>query len=61
MVLGFPWADVKTVCDVGSGVGAFALPLSKAFPHISISLFDLPEPINMAQDVSVPNLASLSF
>ncbi|KAF8645727.1 hypothetical protein AX16_007595 [Volvariella volvacea WC 439] len=30
----FPWKDVNTVCDVGSGVGSFALPLSKTYPHV---------------------------
>ncbi|KAG6852680.1 hypothetical protein C0991_009963 [Blastosporella zonata] len=46
----FPWSDVSTVCDVGSGVGAFSLPLAKAFPHLKITLFDLPETIGQAME-----------
>ncbi|KAG6886736.1 hypothetical protein C0995_005346 [Termitomyces sp. Mi166 len=46
--LDFPWSDFSTVCDVGSGVGAFSLPLAKLFPQVKITLFDLPDTIGHA-------------
>jgi len=44
----FPFDRVSTLCDVGSGVGGFALPLAKAYPHIKITLQDLPGTIEQA-------------
>ncbi|KAH0581808.1 hypothetical protein H2248_011490 [Termitomyces sp. 'cryptogamus'] len=44
----FPWSDYSTVCDVGSGVGAFSLPLAKLLPQLKITLFDLPDTIGHA-------------
>ena len=49
--LDFPWNDFATICDVGSGVGGFSLPLAKAYPKIKITLLDLPETINQAKAV----------
>ncbi|KAG6868434.1 hypothetical protein C0993_002917 [Termitomyces sp. T159_Od127] len=45
----FPWSDFSTVCDVGSGVGAFSLPLAKLFPQLKITLFDLPDTIHWSE------------
>jgi len=47
----FPWSGVKTVCDVGFGVGVFSLPLAQMYPHIKITLHDLPETIGQARDI----------
>ncbi|KAF8067694.1 O-methyltransferase-domain-containing protein [Lyophyllum atratum] len=47
----FPWSEISTVCDVGSGVGAFSLPLARAYPQLRISLFDLPETIEQAVEL----------
>ncbi|KDR72497.1 hypothetical protein GALMADRAFT_101591 [Galerina marginata CBS 339.88] len=46
----YPWSSVSTVCDIGSGVGAFSLPLAKANPKLKVTLFDLPETIGQAQE-----------
>jgi 16S rRNA G1207 methylase RsmC len=48
----YPWSTVSTLCDVGSGVGGFALPLAKKFPSIQITLHDLPDTIEQAKGVS---------
>ncbi|KAI3615727.1 S-adenosyl-L-methionine-dependent methyltransferase [Moniliophthora roreri] len=46
----YPWDQYSTVCDVGSGVGAFSVPLAKAFPNLKITLFDLEETIGQAKE-----------
>ncbi|KAK1217854.1 hypothetical protein PQX77_019474 [Marasmius sp. AFHP31] len=46
----YPWSSIKTVCDVGSGVGAFSLPLAKMFPHLKITLFDLEATVAQAKE-----------
>ncbi|KAG5723110.1 Sterigmatocystin 8-O-methyltransferase [Termitomyces sp. T112] len=46
----FPWSNFSTVCDVGSGVGAFSLPLAKLWPQLKITLFDLPDTIGHATE-----------
>ncbi|GAW06512.1 S-adenosyl-L-methionine-dependent methyltransferase [Lentinula edodes] len=45
----FPWADVSTLCDVGSGIGSFSLPLAKSFSATHITLIDLPDIIEQAK------------
>ncbi|KAG1751062.1 S-adenosyl-L-methionine-dependent methyltransferase [Suillus lakei] len=39
----YPWGDISSVVDVGSGIGAFSTPLAKMFPHLRITNQDLPE------------------
>ncbi|KAK7037593.1 hypothetical protein VNI00_011085 [Paramarasmius palmivorus] len=46
----YPWGQYSTVCDVGSGVGAFSMPLARAFPRLNITLFDLDETIEQAKE-----------
>ncbi|OAX38962.1 S-adenosyl-L-methionine-dependent methyltransferase [Rhizopogon vinicolor AM-OR11-026] len=45
----YPWDDVSSVVDIGSGIGAFSIPLAKMFPHLRITDQDLPEIIKQAQ------------
>ncbi|KAJ7716637.1 O-methyltransferase [Mycena metata] len=45
----YNWDNCKTLCDVGSGVGSFSMPLSRLYPHIHISMIDLPGPIGQAK------------
>ncbi|GLB41603.1 putative S-adenosyl-L-methionine-dependent methyltransferase [Lyophyllum shimeji] len=47
----YPWDKVRTVCDVGSGVGAFVWPLLESYPHVHATLFDLPETIDLAKEL----------
>ncbi|KAH9949707.1 S-adenosyl-L-methionine-dependent methyltransferase [Amylocystis lapponica] len=47
----FPWMEAMTVCDVGSGVGAFSLPLVQMYPHVKVTLHDLPETLSQAKDI----------
>ncbi|KAJ8073210.1 hypothetical protein PM082_020079 [Marasmius tenuissimus] len=52
VVNNFPWTTMPlgtTFCDVGSGVGTVPLAIAKAHPHISITLQDLPEPLEQAK------------
>jgi len=46
----YPWLEISTICDVGSGVGAFSLPLAQVYPQLKITLFDLPETIGQATE-----------
>ncbi|KAJ8588309.1 S-adenosyl-L-methionine-dependent methyltransferase [Rhizopogon salebrosus TDB-379] len=46
----YPWHQVSSVVDIGSGIGAFSMPLAKMFPHLTITNQDLPEAINLAQE-----------
>ncbi|KAH9949724.1 S-adenosyl-L-methionine-dependent methyltransferase [Amylocystis lapponica] len=47
----FPWTEATTICDVGSGIGAFAIPLAQTYPHVRLTLHDLPETIAQAKDI----------
>ncbi|KAH9949723.1 S-adenosyl-L-methionine-dependent methyltransferase [Amylocystis lapponica] len=47
----YPWMEVMTVCDVGSGVGAFSVPLTQMYPHIKVTLQDLPETVGHAEEI----------
>ncbi|EGO18879.1 hypothetical protein SERLADRAFT_480559 [Serpula lacrymans var. lacrymans S7.9] len=47
----FPWKEVSTVCDLGSGIGPFSLPLAKMYPNLHITCHDLPEVLAQAQVV----------
>ncbi|KAG2123063.1 O-methyltransferase-domain-containing protein [Suillus clintonianus] len=46
----YPWDNVSSVVDVGSGIGAFSIPLATMFPHLKITNHDLPEVIVQAQN-----------
>ncbi|KAG1860309.1 S-adenosyl-L-methionine-dependent methyltransferase [Suillus subalutaceus] len=46
----YHWDNVCSVVDVGSGIGAFSMPLAKMFPHLRITNHDLPEIIVQAQN-----------
>ncbi|KAF8197017.1 S-adenosyl-L-methionine-dependent methyltransferase [Pholiota molesta] len=45
----YPWDQVKTVCDVGSGIGHFTKALLKHTTDIKVTLFDLPKTIEVAK------------
>ncbi|KAH7912333.1 O-methyltransferase-domain-containing protein [Hygrophoropsis aurantiaca] len=46
----FPWGEVATICDVGSGIGAFSLPLAKSYPHLHITCYDMPVVLIQARE-----------
>ncbi|KAG1745181.1 O-methyltransferase-domain-containing protein [Suillus lakei] len=46
----YPWDNVSSVVDVGSGTGAISTPLAKMFPHLRITNQDLPETIVQARN-----------
>ncbi|KAF9254800.1 S-adenosyl-L-methionine-dependent methyltransferase [Marasmius fiardii PR-910] len=48
----FPWQNFQTICDVGSGGGGFAWPLLRQFPNVQVTMFDLPETLEMAKATS---------
>ncbi|KXN87144.1 hypothetical protein AN958_09150 [Leucoagaricus sp. SymC.cos] len=46
----YDWNRVSTICDVGSGIGTFAVPFSRMFPKTTITLVDPPGPIPQARE-----------
>ncbi|KAG1864887.1 S-adenosyl-L-methionine-dependent methyltransferase [Suillus subluteus] len=46
----YPWNDISSVVDVGSGIGTFSTPLAKMFPHLRITNQDLPKVMALAQN-----------
>ncbi|KAG1851219.1 S-adenosyl-L-methionine-dependent methyltransferase [Suillus tomentosus] len=46
----YPWDNVSSVVDVGSGTGAMSIPLAKMFPHLSITNQDLPETLKLSRN-----------
>ncbi|MCL7042332.1 hypothetical protein MKW94_027328 [Papaver nudicaule] len=48
----------KTLVDVGGGTGAAMMAISKAFPNIECTIFDLPHVI--AESPEMPNIAKIS-
>ncbi|KAG2060535.1 S-adenosyl-L-methionine-dependent methyltransferase [Suillus hirtellus] len=46
----YPWDNVSSVVDVGSGTGAMSIPLAKMFPHLRITNQDLPETIELSRN-----------
>ncbi|KAJ7439070.1 S-adenosyl-L-methionine-dependent methyltransferase [Mycena galericulata] len=47
-ISGYPWNKYKTVADVGSGIGEFAMKLARDYP-LAVTLHDLPETIKDAE------------
>ncbi|KAJ7046122.1 S-adenosyl-L-methionine-dependent methyltransferase [Mycena alexandri] len=47
-ISGYPWSKYKTVADVGSGIGEFAMKLARDFPVV-VTLHDLPPTIKDAE------------
>ncbi|XP_023512509.1 probable O-methyltransferase 3 [Cucurbita pepo subsp. pepo] len=48
---------LKSLVDVGGGTGVMANAIAEAFPHITCSVFDLPQVVSNIQ----PNVKNLSF
>ncbi|KAG2087138.1 S-adenosyl-L-methionine-dependent methyltransferase [Suillus discolor] len=46
----YPWDNVSSVVDVGSGTGAMSIPLAKMFPHLRITNQELPETIMLSRN-----------
>ncbi|KAG1822664.1 S-adenosyl-L-methionine-dependent methyltransferase [Suillus subaureus] len=46
----YPWNDISSVVDVGSGIGAFSTPLAKMYPHLRITHHDLPNVMVLARN-----------
>ncbi|KAG2038059.1 O-methyltransferase-domain-containing protein [Suillus americanus] len=46
----YPWDNISSVVDIGSGIGTFSTPLAKMFPHLRITNQDLPEVLLEAQN-----------
>ncbi|KAG1804351.1 O-methyltransferase-domain-containing protein [Suillus variegatus] len=44
----YPWDNVSSVVDVGSGTGAMFIPLAKMFPHLRITNQELPETLKLS-------------
>ncbi|KAF9228372.1 S-adenosyl-L-methionine-dependent methyltransferase [Gyrodon lividus] len=47
----FPFEKYSTVVDVGGGIGAFSLPLSKTHKNLKITIHDLPEALVQSRSV----------
>ncbi|KDR68931.1 hypothetical protein GALMADRAFT_77975 [Galerina marginata CBS 339.88] len=45
----YPWAEHQTICDVGSGMGAFSRSLLEQFPNVHVTQFDLPNTMTLAK------------
>ena len=50
----YPWDQVKTICDVGGGIGHFSKALLQNTTNTNVVLFDLPETIEVAKAVRSP-------
>ncbi|KAG2055281.1 S-adenosyl-L-methionine-dependent methyltransferase [Suillus hirtellus] len=46
----YPWDNVSSVVDVGSGTGAMSIPLAKMFPHLRITNQELPETLKLSRN-----------
>ncbi|KAH9922936.1 S-adenosyl-L-methionine-dependent methyltransferase [Fomitopsis serialis] len=47
----FPWKSISTVCDIGSGVGAYAIPLVRQYPNITYTLCDMPATVDQGEEL----------
>ncbi|KAG1847273.1 S-adenosyl-L-methionine-dependent methyltransferase [Suillus tomentosus] len=55
----YPWDNVSSVVDVGSGIGAMSIPLAKMFPHLRITNQELPETIKLSRNTWETNSPEL--
>ncbi|KAG1828542.1 S-adenosyl-L-methionine-dependent methyltransferase [Suillus variegatus] len=55
----YPWDNVSSVVDIGSGTGAMSIPLAKMFPHLRITNQDLPETIKLSINAWETNFSEL--
>ncbi|KAH9831341.1 S-adenosyl-L-methionine-dependent methyltransferase [Rhodofomes roseus] len=51
MLEGLPWDTISTVCDIGSGVGAYSMPLVRRCANLKYTLCDMPATVNQAKEV----------
>ncbi|KAJ7701084.1 S-adenosyl-L-methionine-dependent methyltransferase [Mycena rosella] len=57
IVTRYPWSDLGSsavVCDLGGGVGAMAMHIARAHPHLQLKLQDIPDRIIQARDIVWP-------
>jgi ubiquinone/menaquinone biosynthesis C-methylase UbiE len=57
----FPWGEFPKgtrLCDVGGGKGHIALGILKAFPHLRVTIQDLPDVISDAKEVGLSIFAT---
>ena len=47
---------IRSLCDVAGGYGHFACGIAKAYPHLAISIFDLPEVVGETDRLLAPKL-----
>jgi len=47
----YPWDNISSMVDIGSGTGAVSMPLAKMFPSLEITNQDLPGTLILAQKV----------
>ncbi|KAG2055662.1 S-adenosyl-L-methionine-dependent methyltransferase [Suillus hirtellus] len=47
----YPWDNVSSVVDVGSGTGTMSIPLAKMFPHLRLTNQDLPETMKLSRNI----------
>ena len=51
----YPFQDCKLVMDVGGGQGRFACELAKNYPHLQVTLFDLPDVCTVSSRIVARN------
>jgi hypothetical protein len=59
--LDFPWKDIKTVGDLGSGIGGMGSKLVENYPHLDVVLHDLPSVMNDARTVCLHSFDGFIF
>ncbi|KAG2159089.1 S-adenosyl-L-methionine-dependent methyltransferase [Suillus bovinus] len=47
----YPWDNVSSMVDVGSGTGTISIPLAKMFPRLRITNQDLPETLKLSRNI----------
>ena len=51
----YPFDDCQSVLDIGGGQGRFATELAKNYPHLHITLFDLPDVCTVSSRIVARN------